>query len=195
MEENKKPVAVAKTQPTDPKVAPQRSHEGRRPFRPRRPRETREKDFQDRTVEIKRVTKVVKGGKHMRFTALVVIGDGKGKYGFGTGKAGEVPDAIKKANDKARRNLAFIRFVGADTIAHEVIGKFGACEVFLKPAPDGTGIIAGGPVRAVLELAGIKNVYSKVYGSRAPINIIRATHNGLTQLKTLEEYKSLRGKE
>jgi small subunit ribosomal protein S5 len=164
----------------------------RRPRRPRREFEV--KEYQERTVAIKRVTKVVKGGKHMRFTALVVIGNGKGKYGYGTGKAGEVPDAIKKALDAARKNTANIHFVRADTISHEVTGQWGACNVFLKPAPDGTGIIAGGPVRAVLELAGIKNVYSKVYGSRAAINIIRATHDALSQIKTKEQYLALRGK-
>lgn len=199
--EDAKKVETVPTQPKESKPGYRRSPEGgagaggRPPRRPRRPsRDEGPKEYNDRTVEIKRVTKVVKGGKHMRFTALVVIGNGKGKYGFGNGKAGEVPDAIKKAIDKAKRNTALINFVGADTIAHEVNGKYGACTVFLKPAPDGTGIIAGGPVRAVLELAGIKNVYSKVYGSRAPINIIRATHHGLSQLKTLEQYKSLRGK-
>ena len=167
----------------------------RRDRGPRRPRRDNEvKEYEERTVAIKRVTKVVKGGKHMRFTALVVIGNGKGKYGFGTGKAGEVPDAIKKALEAARKNTANITFVRAGTIAHEVTGQWGACNVFLKPAPDGTGIIAGGPVRAVLELAGLKNVYSKVYGSRAAINIIRATNDALNQIKTKKEYLALRGK-
>lgn len=173
----------------------ERGAQGQRPRRPRRPRREFEvKEYQERTVAIKRVTKVVKGGKHMRFTALVVIGNGKGKYGFGTGKAGEVPDAIKKALEAARKNTSTVTFIGADTIAHEITGQWGACNVFLKPAPDGTGIIAGGPVRAILELAGIKNVYSKVYGSRAAINIIRATHQALSQIKTKKEYLALRGK-
>lgn len=162
---------------------------------PRRPRRDNEvKEFQERTVEIKRVTKVVKGGKHMRFTALVVIGNGKGKYGFGSGKAGEVPDAIKKALEAARKNTATINFVRASTISHEITGQWGACNVFLKPAPEGTGIIAGGAVRAVLELAGLKNVYSKVYGSRAPMNIVRATNDALSKIKTKKEYLALRGK-
>jgi small subunit ribosomal protein S5 len=162
---------------------------GRRPRRDNEP-----KEYEERTVAIKRVTKVVKGGKNMRFTALVVIGNAKGKYGFAHGKAGEVPDAIKKALEAARKNTNVIQFVRAGTITHEVIGQWGATNVFLKPAPEGTGIIAGGPVRAILELAGCKNVYSKVYGSRAAINIVRATHDALSQLKTKKEYLALRGK-
>jgi small subunit ribosomal protein S5 len=188
--------------PTAPSTAPARSSNyagdrgprrndrgGRRPRRDNEP-----KEFEERTVAIKRVTKVVKGGKHMRFTALVVVGNGKGKYGFAHGKAGEVPDAIKKALEAARKNTAMIQFVRAGTITHEVQGQWGATNVFLKPAPDGTGIIAGGPVRAILELAGCKNVYSKVYGSRAAINIVRATHDALSQLKSKKEYLALRGK-
>jgi small subunit ribosomal protein S5 len=162
---------------------------GRRPRRDNEP-----KEYEERTVAIKRVTKVVKGGKNMRFTALVVIGNGKGKYGFAHGKAAEVPDAIKKALESARRNTSVITFVRAGTITHEVTGQWGATNVFLKPAPEGTGIIAGGPVRAILELAGCKNVYSKVYGSRAAINIVRATHEALGQLKSKKEYLALRGK-
>lgn len=167
----------------------------RRPRTDRRsPRDSEPKEYEERTVAINRVTKVVKGGKHMRFTALVAIGDGKGKYGFGTGKAGEVPDAIKKALESAKKNTFRIHMVKNDTISHEIMGEYGACKVFLKPAPDGTGIIAGGPVRAILELAGIRNVYSKVYGSRAPINIVRATNNGLENIKTYSQIKALRGK-
>jgi small subunit ribosomal protein S5 len=169
---------------------PRRNDRGGR--RPRRDHEP--KEYEERTVAIKRVTKVVKGGKNMRFTALVVIGNGKGKYGFAHGKAAEVPDAIKKALESARRNTSMISFVRASTITHEVTGQWGATNVFLKPAPEGTGIIAGGPVRAILELAGCKNVYSKVYGSRAAINIVRATHEALGQLKSKKEYLALRGK-
>ncbi len=189
------PVATEEKTSENRPARPRGDRGDRRPRNDRRPRrEAIVKEYEDRTVAINRVTKVVKGGKHMRFTALVVIGNGKGKYGFGTGKAGEVPDAIKKALEAAKRNTAEIKMVRADTIAHEVIGQFGACRVFLKPAPDGTGIIAGGPVRAVLELAGLKNVYSKVYGSRAPINIIRATNAGLQSLRTYEDVMALRGK-
>lgn len=160
----------------------------------RRDREKEVKEYEERVVTINRVSKTVKGGRRMKFSALVVIGDGKGKYGFGTGKAGEVPDAIKKALEAAKKNTFKIHICKGDTISHEIKGVFGACEVFLKPAPEGTGIIAGGPVRAILELAGIKNVCSKVYGSRAPINIIRATNHGLGSLHTYSEVKALRGK-
>ena len=159
----------------------------------RRPREE-VKEYEEVVVEINRIAKTVKGGRRMRFSALVVIGNKKGKYGFGTGKAAEVPDAIKKALEAAKRNTFNLHIVKGGTLAHEVIGKFGACNVFLKPAPEGTGIIAGGPVRAILELAGVRNVYSKVYGSRAPINIIRATNNGLVSLKSYGQVQALRAK-
>jgi ribosomal protein S5, bacterial/organelle type len=152
-----------------------------------------QKEYEERVVYINRVTKVVKGGKRMKFSALVVVGNYKGKYGFAMGKSAEVPDAIKKSVDKAKRNIHFIKFAKANSIAHDVIGKFGATEVFLKPAPEGTGIIAGGPVRAILELAGIKNVYSKVYGSRTSINVVRATVAALDQLKDYKVVQELRG--
>lgn len=151
-----------------------------------------QKEFEERVVTINRVSKTVKGGRRMKFSALVVVGNGKGKYGFGTGKSGEVPDAIKKACDKARKNTSSVQLVKNGTISHEVIGTFGATKVFLKPAPEGTGIIAGGPVRAILELCGVKNVYSKVYGSRTSINIIRATNNALNSLKDYKTVLSLR---
>ncbi|MGE4341878.1 MAG: 30S ribosomal protein S5 [Bacilli bacterium] len=158
----------------------------------RKPSGPRQKDYEERVVTINRISKTTKGGRRLRFSSVVVIGDGKGKYGFGGSKAAEVPDAIKKSLEKAKKNMYQVELVRDDTIAHEVIGKFGACRVFLKPAPDGTGIIAGGPVRAILELAGVKNVYSKVYGSRTPLNILRATDNGLRQLKSIEAVKKLR---
>lgn len=151
-----------------------------------------EKLYEERVVAINRISKTVKGGRRMRFAALIVIGDGKGNFGFGTGKAAEVPDAIKKALEAAKRNMLHISIVKNGTIAHEVYGEFGACKVYLKPAPEGTGIIAGGPVRAILELAGIKNIYSKVYGSRTPINCIRATANGLANVKTSAQIAALR---
>jgi small subunit ribosomal protein S5 len=154
------------------------------------------KEFEERVVAINRVSKTVKGGRRMKFTALVVIGDKKGRYGFALGKAAEVPDAIKKATEAAKKNIHQITLVKqGNTISHEVVGKFGACNVYLKPAPEGTGVIAGGPVRAILELAGVANVCSKVYGSRAPINIIRATSQGLDNLKSYKAMKVLRGKE
>lgn len=153
------------------------------------------KEFEDRVVFINRVSKTVKGGRRMKFTALVAIGDKKGRYGFAVGKAAEVPDAIKKAMEAAKKNIHNIHLVKGATLSHEVVGKFGACNVYLKPAPEGTGIIAGGPVRAILELAGVQNVCSKVYGSRAAINIVRATSQGLDNLKSYKEMKVLRGKE
>lgn len=143
-----------------------------------------EKLYEERVVRIKRISKTVKGGRRMRFSALVVIGDGKGKYGYGAGKSTEVPEAIKKALEAAKVNMYRLPIVKGGTIPHVVEGQYGACKVFLKPAPEGTGVVAGGTVRAVLELAGVKNIYSKVYGSRTPVNAIRATINALEQLKT-----------
>ena len=163
--------------------------------RERRDRRDEPKEFEERVVFINRVSKTVKGGRRMKFTALVVIGDRKGRYGFALGKAAEVPDAIKKATEAAKKNLFKLHLVKGNTISHEVVGKFGACNVYLKPAPEGTGIIAGGPVRAVLELAGVQNVCSKVYGSRAPINIVRAVNQGLESLKSYKETRALRSKE
>ncbi|MEG1222322.1 MAG: 30S ribosomal protein S5 [Bacilli bacterium] len=165
---------------------------GDRKFGKKFDRAPRVKEFEEVVVSINRVCKTVKGGRKMKFSALVVIGDKKGRYGFGLGKAAEVPDAIKKAVEAAKKNMFRISLVKGDTIPHEIIGKFGATKVFLKPAKEGTGIIAGGPVRRILELAGVKNVYSKVYGSRTPINIIRATHNGIQSLKTYTKVSELR---
>ena len=159
------------------------------------PREQQKDDLEERVVFINRVSKTVKGGRRMKFTALVVVGDHKGHYGFALAKAAEVPDAIKKATEAARKKLFTIKLVKGNTISHEIVGKYGACKVYLKPAPEGTGIIAGGPVRAILELAGVQNVCSKVYGSRAPINIIRATNQGLNNLKSYKTMKELRSKE
>jgi small subunit ribosomal protein S5 len=158
--------------------------------------QARKKDdqFEERVVTINRVTKVVKGGRRFRFAALVVVGDRKGQVGFGTGKANEVPDAIKKAIEDAKRNLITIPIINQSTIPHEITGHFGAGKVFLKPAAQGTGVIAGGPVRAVLELAGVKDILSKSIGSSTPINMVRATVDGLTSLKTAESYAQLRGK-
>lgn len=148
--------------------------------------------FQEQVVAINKVTKVEKGGKHMRFAALVVIGDGKGRFGFGQGKSLEVPVAIKKAIDYAHNTLFKVPTVKGSTIPHAVRGKCGVCEVFLKPAPDGTGVIAGGPVRAICQLVGIKNIYSKIYGRRTPINVIRATIDAISQLKTKEYVDEVR---
>jgi small subunit ribosomal protein S5 len=152
----------------------------------------REKEFEERVVVINRVTKVVKGGRRFRFAALVVVGDKKGRVGFGTGKANEVPDAIKKAIEDAKKNLFKVPMVGK-TIPHDIIGNYGAGSVLLKPASEGTGVIAGGPVRAVLELAGIEDVLSKCLGSRTPINMVRSTVVALQSLKTIEQVAALRG--
>lgn len=160
--------------------------------KPRRDRE-REKEFEERVVTINRVTKVVKGGRRFRFAALVVIGDKKGRVGFGTGKANEVPDAIKKAIEDAKKNIITVPIING-TIPHEITGTYGAGEVFMRPASEGTGVIAGGAIRAVLELAGVNDILSKCLGSRTPINMVRATVEALKGLKTIEEIAALRGK-
>ena len=164
---------------------------GPRKFNKNGPRRE-EKIYEERVVAINRVSKTVKGGRHMRFAVLMVVGDGKGNFGFGTGKAGEVPEAIKKALAAAKANMYHIDIVKGGTVSHDVMGEYGASKVYLKPAKEGTGIIAGGPVRAVLELAGIKNIYSKVYGSRTPVNCIRATINGLNSMKSIAQVEALR---
>ena len=158
----------------------------------RRPRMEAEKEFDEQVVKINRVTKVVKGGRRYRFAALVVIGDKKGRVGMGTGKANEVPDAIKKAVEAAQHNIIKINIVQT-SVPHEIIGQYGACRVMMKPACEGTGVIAGGPVRSVMELAGISNVLTKCLGSRTKINMIRATFDGLQNMKTLDEVSKLRG--
>ena len=148
-------------------------------------------EFEERVVYINRVSKVVKGGRNFRFSALIVIGDGKGRVGCGMGKAAEIPEAIRKGVEDAKKNLITVPIVGT-TIPHEVIGKFGTGSVVLKPAP--SGVIAGGPARAVIETAGIRDIVTKSYGTNNPINVVKATLEGLSRLKTIEEVARLRGK-
>ena len=151
-------------------------------------------ELQDKVVTIKRVTKVVKGGRHMRFTALVVVGDQNGHVGAGLGKATEIPDAIRKGKEDATKNLITVPLDENNSITHDFIGKFGSAEVLLKKSAEGTGIIAGGPARSVCELAGIKNIRTKSLGSNNKQNVVIATINGLSQLKTPEEVAKRRGK-
>lgn len=151
------------------------------------------KEFEERVVGINRVTKVVKGGRRLRFAALVVVGDRNGRVGFGTGKAQEVPEAIRKAIEAAKKNLITVPMVGT-TLPHEALGVFGGGKILLKPAVEGAGVAAGGAVRAVLELAGVADVTSKSLGSNTAINVVRATVEGLQQLKRAEEVAELRGK-
>ena len=151
-------------------------------------------ELTDKVVSIKRVSKTVKGGRTMRFTALVVVGDGNGHVGAGLGKAVEIPEAIRKGKEDAMKKLIYVGLDDNASVPHDFIGKFGGASVLLKRAPKGTGIIAGGPARSVLELAGIKNIRTKSLGSNNKQNVVLATIEGLRQLKTPEEVARLRGK-
>ena len=155
--------------------------------------EKQENELKEKVVALNRVTKVVKGGRHMRFSAVVVVGDGNGHVGVGNGKAAEVPDAIRKAMQEAKKNLVEVPIVDT-TVPHEYFGKFDSAKVMLKPAAEGTGIIAGGSVRPVLELAGYKNIRTKVIGTNNPRNVVYATIEGLKAMQTAEQVAKKRGK-
>ena len=159
----------------------------------RRPVEVSANSLKDQVVAINRVTKVVKGGKNLSFSALVVVGDQQGHAGFGMGKAREVPMAIRKAIEQAKKNLLKLNLKGS-TIPHQVIGRYGSGQVLLKPAPEGTGIIAGGPVRAVMEVAGIHNVLTKSIGTSNPHNVVKATFDALLRLKDVAKVAETRSK-
>lgn len=169
----------------------QRDNKGRRPQKGRKFNNRKQDNFEEKVITINRVVKVVKGGRRFRFAAVVVVGDHRGQVGYGTGKANEVPDAIRKAIQDARANIVRVKMVGK-TLPQDIIGKHDSGSILMKPAPEGTGIIAGGPVRAVLELAGYSDVVSKSLGSNTPINMIRATFNGLERLETKESIAKLR---
>ena len=151
-----------------------------------------EKELKEITVKINRVAKVVKGGRRFRFSALVVVGDDKGRVGWGHGKALEVPDAIRKASQQAKKSMVLLKTRGG-SIPHQVVGKFGSTSVLLKPATDGTGVIAGGAVRYIMESAGIHNVLSKIIGSTNPHNVVKATFDAIDQLRTVKEIAAMRG--
>jgi small subunit ribosomal protein S5 len=155
--------------------------------------ERNESDLQEKLVQVNRVAKVVKGGRIFGFTALTVVGDGNGKVGFGRGKAREVPTAIQKAMDSAKRNMIQVKLDGT-TLQYPIKARHGGSKVYMQPASEGTGIIAGGAMRAVLEMGGVKNVLAKCYGSTNPVNVVRATFNGLKQMKSPEQIAAKRGK-
>lgn len=197
--EEKKPAKPVKTEKSTVKTytVPEKTsgrkggNDKRKPKAPETRRE--DSEFDKKLVEVRRVAKVVKGGRTMRFSALVVVGNKNGLVGLGIGKSGEVSEAVEKATANAKKNLISVPIVGT-TIPHEIVGKFGASSVHMFPAPQGTGVIAGGSARAVVELAGIKDIVTKAHGSNNKINGVRATIEGLKLLRTREEVAALRGK-
>ncbi len=199
VQENVEVVATEQQQEQAPQREQRRNFRDNRPDRKGGRRNNRDRDVKEddglikKTVAINRVTKVVKGGRTMRFSALCVVGDGKGMVGVGMAKAAEVPQAIEKANLRAKKAMVQIALVDT-TIPHETIGKFGKGSVLLMPAQPGTGVIAGGPVRNILEAVGIKDIRTKSYGSNNPINCVKATFNGLKSLRSREHIAQLRGK-
>ena len=196
-EEVKKPQEENNAQKTEKTERPARRNDNKKNNNNRRPRKTFDKpksDLEDKVIAINRVTKVVKGGRQFRFAATVVVGNRKGKVGIGLGKAKEMPDAVKKATQAATKNLINVELIDNRTISHEIIVKEGAVRVMLKPATEGTGVKAGGPVRDVLELAGVKDVLSKSLGSSTKVNMARATLNALRLQKSPQHVAALRGK-
>ncbi|MFV0246491.1 MAG: 30S ribosomal protein S5 [Mycoplasmatales bacterium] len=195
--EESKPEDKPEKTPEVKKVAPKKDNKpnnfknNRKPRNNNRRNDRKKDDFKEIVVNINRVVNVTKGGRRFRFAALVVVGDGKGRVGFGTGKAGEVPDCIKKAVEDAKRNVMSVPMVGK-TLPHDIVGIHDSGNILLKPAKPGTGIIAGGPVRSILELAGYTDVVSKSIGSNNKINMVRATMNGLANLETKESVAKLR---
>ncbi|XQP55718.1 MAG: 30S ribosomal protein S5 [Mycoplasmoidaceae bacterium] len=186
------PVEQPKVEATEKKAETKDSKETKKTFvkKPRQPID----GFNEKIVAIKRISKTTKGGRNMRFSVLVVIGDKKGTVGFGMGKSAEIPNAMKKASKNARNNLAKVTMNKKGTLYHEVVGKSCAAKVLLKPAPEGTGIVAGGAIRAVIEAAGFKDVYTKNLGKNTAVNMIRATINGLKAQKTPAYIANMRDK-
>ena len=199
MEENKKTEVNTEVKNTEVKTEGRRNDNRNRKFDKKKPRNNNrtskpKSDLEDKVIEIRRVTKVVKGGRQFRFSATVVVGNRKGKVGLGTGKAAEVSEAVKKARQDANKNVVRIPIIDGRTIPHEVVGVKGATRVIIKPAKEGTGLIAGGAVRSVLEIAGYRDITSKSLGSRKKINVARATISALQSLKTAEQVAEARGK-
>ena len=173
-------------------IKKERKFDGKKPERRERAPRREESDITKKLICVNRVCKTTKGGRDMKFAALVAVGDGKGNVGIGMGKSREVPSAIDKATSAARKNMKFIRVVNG-TIPHETIGKFGTTKILMFPAKEGTGVIAGGSARAVLELAGIKDIVTKIHGSTNKINCVKATFNGLTSMRSKEQIAAMRG--